>query len=606
MGNQPANNAAEYENLVNDCLRVIARFTRAGRAHLLFLTRTDKFKKNFYSWAEEPPPSAQGCEGPLRLSSSWWLRALRTSQVLRIDAVEQLPDDLTSDRQALLEHGIRALMLLPVYDGKRLVGTVRIENPAFLPGAPGPELDLLQIAAQLTVRVLKVSVEMAELKRDRARLAYQNSHDEQTRLPNKALFLERIRSAFEANENLFAVLLVEFDYYQLIHECLGGEAGREIVLSAVNVLRSNLRTTDMIARLGEDEFGILLEDLQDPTYAETIAARILERLKQPILLGGQRINIAASIGIALRNGHQRTADLILQEAGIALIQARHNLGSRYLLFDLSMRDQLINRMEMETDLRGSLEHQQLILHYQPITELKTGRLIGFEALVRWMHPQRGMIWPVDFIHLSEETGLIVPLGLWVLREACRQMRLWQDTYPIDPLLMISVNISPRQLEQPDFSAQVARILEETGLPPTCLRLEITESTIVNSSCTVMQALEALRSLGVQLYIDDFGTGYSSLGYLDSLPIDAIKIDRSFVNNLGRVKSSAGVVQAIIQLAHELNIEVVAEGVETLEQHKELKRLRCEFMQGFYISEPLDTSAVERYITCRKLQPHLAA
>ena len=238
-------------------------------------------------------------------------------------------------------------------------------------------------------------------------------------------------------------------------------------------------------------------------------------------------------------------------------------------------------------------------------ELKTGRLIGFEALVRWMHPQRGMIWPADFIHLSEETGLIIPLGLWVMREACRQMRHWQDAYPIDPLLMISVNISPRQLEQPDFSEQVSRILAETGLPPTCLRLEITESTIVRSSCAVMESLDALRSLGVQLYIDDFGTGYSSLGYLDSLPVDAIKIDRTFVSNLGRVKSSAGVVQAIIQLAHELDIEVVAEGVETFEQQRELKRLKCEFMQGFYISEPLDTSAVEHYIHGRVGYPAAA-
>ena len=596
MEHPPSKNALEYETLVKDCLRVIARFTRSRQAHLLFLTRTPKFKQDFFSWKDELMERVDSQEpNPLRLDSSWWLRSLRSSQILRIESVANLPDMVAADRAALLAQGIHTLTLLPVYDGKRLIGTVRIENPTAVREYTGPEMDLLQIAAQLIVRVLSVSYEMAEMKRDRARLVYQNSHDEQTNLPYQALFLERIRSSFEADEHLFAVLLVEFDYYQLIHERFVREASKRLVLDAVNVLRSNLRTGDMIARLGEDEFGILLEDLHEKGYAETIAERILERLKQPFLLDEQRVNISASIGIALRNGHQRTADLILQEAGIALIQAKQDCQNKYLVFDLSMRDQLIGRMEMESDLRGSLEHQQLLLHYQPIMELKTGRLIGFEALVRWMHPQRGMIWPADFIHLSEETGLIIPLGLWVMREACRQMRHWQDAYPIDPLLMISVNISPRQLEQPDFSEQVYHILDETGLPPTCLRLEITESTIVRSSCAVMESLDALRSLGVQLYIDDFGTGYSSLGYLDSLPVDAIKIDRTFVSNLGRVKSSAGVVQAIIQLAHELDIEVVAEGVETFEQQRELKRLKCEFMQGFYISEPLDTSAVEHYI-----------
>ncbi len=597
MLKKPANAAANYETLVLDCLRIITRFTQARRAHLQFLKQTEKIAQDFFSWAEDQQDmlNAAGSH-PIRLDSSWWLQALRQTHMLVIEKVADLPDAVAPDREVLLARGIRSLTLLPVYDGKRLIGTVRLENPVNDRQYTLAETDLLQIAAQLIVQVLFVSRDIAEMKRDRAQLVFRNSHDEQTGLPNQTIFQQRIHQAFEDSSRLFAVLLVNFDYYQLIHERFGIEAGNRLVESAVQVLQTNLREGDMICRLGQDEFGILLEDLQESSYAELVAQRILDQLRQPLVLDGQRVNITARIGIALRNGHQRTADLVLQEAGMALIQARTACTNKYCLFNLSMRDQLIGRIEMESDLRSSLDHKHLVLHYQPITEMQSGRLIGFEALVRWQHPQRGLIWPSEFIHLSEETGLIIPLGLWVLREACRQMRLWQGCYPLGDPLTVSVNISPRQLEQPDFSTQVAAILAETGLPPTSLRLEITESTLVNCTCTVMESLDALRSLGVQLYIDDFGTGYSSLGYLDSLPIDAIKIDRAFVTNLGRVKSSAGVVQAIIQLAHQLNIEVVAEGVETFEQHKELKRLHCEFMQGFYISEPLDSLAVERFIT----------
>jgi diguanylate cyclase (GGDEF)-like protein len=589
----------EYDKLVQDCLRVMARFTHARQAHLLFLTCNQRYSKDFYSWAENPNSEDESHgASPLRLDSSWWLRALRIKNVLKIDSIASLPDIVAEDRQRLLSQGVHTLTLLPVYNGKRLIGTVRIENPTNMREYTNPELDLLQIAAQLIVQVLCISYDIADLKHDQARLVYQNSHDAHTGLPTHTEFLKHIQDATQFENRSFAILLVNFKYYQLIHEHFGAENSRKLMASAVNVLRANLRTGDIIARLAEDEFGILLKDLQEPNYAETIASRILEHLKDPFLLNQKRVNVSANIGISIRDARQRSAELLLQEAGIALIQAKQTGQSNYLVYNLCMRDQLIGRMEMESDLRASLDHQQLLLHYQPITEMKTGRLIGFEALVRWQHPQRGMIWPADFIHLSEETGLIIPLGMWVLQEACRQMRVWQNRYPLDPPLMISVNISPRQLDNLDFSEQVGLIIQKTGLPPTCLRLEITESTIVNSTSAVVKSLDALRDLGVQLYIDDFGTGYSSLGYLDSLPVDAIKIDRSFVTNLGRAKSSAGVVQAIIQLAHELNIVVVAEGVETFEQQKELKRMQCEFMQGFYISEPLDILGVERYIAGR--------
>jgi diguanylate cyclase (GGDEF)-like protein len=597
-------NIADYEGIVFDCLRIMARFMRAGKIHLVFLSHERKFPRDFYSWAEtDTEYNIQNVEPPIRLDSMWWMRKLRSSPFFRIEDIRALPDEIAEDRDQLISAGIRSIAMIPIYDGKRLIGTVRVDNPRVVEEYTGPEMDLLQIASQLIVQVLYATHELHDLKRDHARLSYTHNHDELTGLPNNKLFLDRIKVAFERDISLFAVMLVDLDYYQLVHERFGCEIGDRLVISALGKLRASLRATDIVARIGEGQFGVLLEDIQEGDYAEGVAGRIIDCMKQPFMIDQHRVSISASIGIALRNESHLAPDLILQEAVIATLQARQSGQERYRIFNASMREALICRMDMENDLRGSLEHHQLVLHYQPITEMKNGRLIGFEALVRWVHPQRGMIWPIDFIHLSEETGLILPLGIWVLREACRQMHLWNDTFAFEPQLMVSVNISPKQLEQLDFAEQVARILEETGLPPRCLRLEVTESTIVKNSKELVVSLEMLRSLGVQLYIDDFGTGYSSLGYLDTLPIDAIKIDRTFITNLGRVKSSQGVIQAIIQLAHQLNIEVVAEGVETFEQHKELKRLQCEFMQGFYISEPLDTLGVERFIAGRAGLPN---
>lgn len=597
---QPGKSKADYEALIHECLRVMSRFTHANQAHLLFLSGDCRYPNRIYSWrGAAGPNTASQSATPLRLDNAWWLRSLRAcsaeNRLFKVDEVADLPDDVSADRQHLLANGVRALILLPVFDGKRLVGNVRLENPLPAREFTGPESDLLQMAAQLVMQVLCVSHDLSELKRQRAYLVYQNSHDQHTDLPNRVLFHERIQGVLKNCGRLFAVILVDFDDHHLIYKRFGPETGKSLLHAAVDLLRNNLRANDMVARLDDSQFGILIEDLQESMYAENVAQRILSRLNEPFTIDGKKVKMSASIGITMRNGHKLTPELILHEAGIALIEARQSGRNHYRLFDLSMREKLIASMELESDLRNSLDHQHLVLHYQPITELLTGRLIGFEALVRWMHPQRGLIWPSEFIHLSEQTGLIVPLGAWVLREACRQMRVWQDRYPLVPPLTISVNISPRQLEEPDFSCQVASVLEETNLPPTSLRLELTESTIVQRTPTAVAALESLRRMGVQLYIDDFGTGYSSLGYLDSLPIDAIKIDRTFVNNLGRARSSAGVVQAIINLARELGIEVVAEGVETSEQHDVLKRLRCGFMQGFYISEPLDPTRVDNFI-----------
>jgi EAL domain-containing protein (putative c-di-GMP-specific phosphodiesterase class I) len=363
-------------------------------------------------------------------------------------------------------------------------------------------------------------------------------------------------------------------------------------------IQKGLRSSDIIARLADDKVGIILVDLFRTNYAEVVAKRVINFFRTPFRISGKDIGISVSIGAAYPVADLSIPDAVLQEASLALQQARRSMNTRFLAFDSSMRQRLVDRLELENDLRGSLELGQLLLHYQPVTSIDTKRVIGFEALLRWQHPTKGLVWPADFIRLAEETGLIVPLGEWVLREACRQMRLWHETIRSDPPLVVSVNISPRQLENDDFPQQVQMILAETGLPAACLCLEITESVVVDYKCGSLQCLEKVRSMGVQIYIDDFGTGYSSLGYLNNLPAHTIKIDRSFVQNLCRGKISRGVIQAIIRMAQELNITVVAEGVETHEQYAALMEMQCEYIQGFYISQPLEGNLAEEFIRRR--------
>jgi len=595
------NQPGQIETMVIDCIRVIARFSGASRVHLFFLVSDHSYRRSRYTWPNLPKKTGQLGVEPRCLQSPWWLHKLRQESLTFISDIHHLPVEVEEDRQALRSEGVHSLALLPVFDGKRLTGLVRIDDP--LPGRQynQTERDLLQIAVQLVVELLRVSSDIAALNRDHSHLTYESMYDRSTGLPNRRLFIDRLRLVYERDQRLFSVLLLGIENYHLLQERYGHGVGEHLMRMVVARIRSALRTTDEMARLDDQQISVLLEDMLEGVDGETVARRLLEVLNQPFDIDGHSILIHASVGIAYRSEEAYPVEAVVREAEIAMTQARHLPHSKIMVFNESLRGKLLERMELENDLKGSLDLQQLILHYQPIIALASGKLIGFEALVRWQHPQRGLIWPLEFITLSEETGLILPLGHWVLREACRQMRVWQEMYPCQPPLVVSVNISARQIQQRDFCAQVSAILRDTGLPPSSLRLEITESVMVEHTGTMTTVLDQLRCLGVQLYIDDFGTGYSSLGYLDSLPINAIKIDRRFVNNIkGAARSSLGVIQAIIQLAHELNIDVVAEGVETIEQHTELKRLHCEFAQGYYVSKPMDTSAVERYMVGKSL------
>ncbi|MGB9640922.1 MAG: EAL domain-containing protein [Anaerolineales bacterium] len=447
------------------------------------------------------------------------------------------------------------------------------------------------------VQVLGVSTDITDRKIAEDQLAHNAFHDSLTGLPNRDLFTDRLSHALNRASRLkdnqwFAVLFLDLDHFKTVNDTLGHMLGDQLLVMAAKRLQECLRAADTIARFGGDEFVFLLEDMDETNDAVRIAERILEGISAPFNLAGHEVNISASIGIVLNNGDYERADEILRDADIAMYRAK-NLGrNRYVIFNSAMRANVVQHLELERGLRQALEENQLELHYQPITSLKTRQISGFEALLRWRHPEKGYIPPSEFIPFAEETGLILPIGAWVLREACRQMSQWHKRYPTDPPLSISVNLSNKQFSQSDLFEQVELALQESGLPPATLQLEITESVIMENAELTIATLERLVAMGVKIHIDDFGTGYSSLAYLHLLPIDAIKIDRSFISGATLKGNGMEIAQTIVRLAHELHIDAIAEGVETEEQWQKLNSWSCQFAQGFLIAKALEPQMAE--------------
>jgi diguanylate cyclase (GGDEF)-like protein/PAS domain S-box-containing protein len=436
--------------------------------------------------------------------------------------------------------------------------------------------------------------------------------DPLTRLPNRILFVDRLASALErAKRNpsaKFAVLFLDLDRFKLINDGLGHLAGDQLLIAVARRLEQCLRCGDTvarfpthatIARLGGDEFTVLLEDVDEPSNAVGVAERIQRELRAPFLLDDGEVYVSASIGITIGPSSYSHPDEMLRDADAAMYAAKAGGKARCEMFDDAMRQRAVERLQLESDLRRAVERGELCLYYQPILSLKPARLAGFEALVRWRHPVRGLLSPLEFIPIAEETGLIVPVGAWVLREACRQTAVWQRRLPSDPPLVVSVNISTKQFSHADLAADVERAVRETGLDPRTLKLEITESAIVDDAEVAAQKLERLRALGVHVCIDDFGTGYSSLNYLHRFPVDGLKIDRSFICQMEEADESMQIVQSIVGLAHNLAIEVVAEGVETEAQRLKLAALDCEYGQGYYFSAPVDSEAAEAFLATHR-------
>ena len=365
--------------------------------------------------------------------------------------------------------------------------------------------------------------------------------------------------------------------------------GDTLLIEAAVRLRACIRGESTVARLGGDEFVVLLEHVIADADAVLVADRIAEEFKAPFRLEGHEFTMSLSIGIAVGGEGREAADSMLRDADVAMYRAKSEGKGRSVVFQLSMRTDSLERLELENDLRRAIAKGELRVHYQPIVVLDGGRLTEVEALVRWQHPMRGLVAPLDFIPIAEQTGLIVSLGQWVLEEACRQLVEWQATYPQIPPLTVSVNLSPRQFQHPTLLDDVKRALRESGLPPDRLKLEITEGVIMRDVEATITILWQLKAVGVQLAIDDFGTGYSSLSYLKRLPFDVLKIDRSFVDGIGRNQEDTAIVRAVISMAKSLNMAITAEGVETAEQSALLNAWACDQAQGFYFARPLDAT-----------------
>lgn len=466
---------------------------------------------------------------------------------------------------------------------------------------PGDPLLRLRQELEKTQQALRESEEryavlVESVKSTEARRNHEALHDALTGQPNRVLFLDRLGRRIERERQgdrcgRYAVLFIDVDRFKVINDSLGHLIGDQVLVTIARKLRAAVGPMDTVSRLSGDEFGVLLDEIGDVAEAVKVAERIRDSLAEPAHILGHEVFTEVSLGIALNEPAPDSAEHLLRDADTAMHRAKRRREARYEVFDPHMHAQALALTRIETDLRRAVSRSELVLHYQPIVDLDTGCITGLEALVRWQHPSRGLIGPIEFIGLAEETGLIVPIGSWVLAEACRQVRTLAERVPGLATMGLAVNLSGRQLANAGIVGEVERAKAEMARWGASLHLEITETVLIENAPVISARLHDLRALGVGLHIDDFGTGYSSLSVLQTFPIDTLKIDRSFVARLGDKGTSAAVVEAIITIAKSLDLRVVAEGIETAEQLALLRERGCHDGQGYFFSRPLDFEAV---------------
>ncbi len=448
---------------------------------------------------------------------------------------------------------------------------------------------------------VSVGKDITERMQTQERLHFLAHHDLLTELPNRAMLIERLNHAINRTQSTnepLAVIFLDLDRFKIINDTLGHNAGDQLLQKVADRLRPCVRKRDTVARIGGDEFVILLENIKDIASITSVASNLLDTLAQPFLLEGRELFVTSSIGIGVYPQDGEDSNTLLKNADTAMYRAKEHGRNNYQFYSADMSTRSLEKLTLETDLRHALDRDQFKLFYQPLVDLKNGMIVGLESLLRWQHPELGLISPDDFIPILEETGLIITVGEWVLRTACGQNRQWQNSGL--PTLPVSVNLSARQFSETNLAEQISTILKETQLAPTCLHLEITESVIMNNAASTYNILDELNRLGVHLAVDDFGTGYSSLSYLKRFPIDVLKIDRSFVRDITTDPDDASIVSTVITLAHSLKLKVVAEGVETEEQALFLRNGSCDIAQGYLYSKPIPAQEMMTLLTKQSL------
>lgn len=442
--------------------------------------------------------------------------------------------------------------------------------------------------------------DITELKEAERQIYRQAFHDSLTSLPNRALFMEHLIMALKRSKRrdgyASALLYLDIDRFKLVNDSLGHTVGDKLLVAFSEKIKLCLREEDTVSRLGGDEFAILLEDVGDSNYATLVAERIQQTLQEPFKLGDHEVFAPASFGIVLNIGDYDQPEDVIRDADSAMYHAKEMGKAQFKIFDRTLHEKALNLLQLETDLRKAIEKNEFEVYYQPIVSVGSHSILGFEALIRWNHPQQGVVMPDSFIPVAEETGLIIPIGRWVMQQACTDLKRWRDEIGLDQDFFISVNISGRQFSHPNLVADIQTILWETKLPPELLKLEVTETVLMKDAELAIHSLERLRQIGVRIVMDDFGTGYSSLSHLQRLPIDTLKVDKGFVSRVNEHPSdNKNIVEAIVSLAHKLNLIVVAEGVETEIQHSFLSTLNCQLAQGYLFARPLSQAKSEELV-----------
>ena len=455
---------------------------------------------------------------------------------------------------------------------------------------------LQTLNSQLEKQVQAQTADLAEIKQQ---LLHDALHDDLTKLPNRSLFLERVNSALkrvqEEDNYTFALLVIDLDRFKMINDSGGHLVGDRLLVAVSRALKTLVSGADTVARLGGDEFAILLDPINDVNEALKVAEQVKQALTTSFLIEEQEIFTSPSIGVTISLPTYNSAADILRDANLAMGEAKDNGRARYELFNPQMHKQALKLITLERDLRYAIDKQEFDVYYQPIIDLNGIKLIGFEALIRWQHPYKGFISPGEFIPVAEDTGLIVPIGRMVLEKVCYQIENWKKKFPQATFLKVSVNLSSQQLKEKNIIQEIDEILEKTGLNPDNLKIEITETSLIEHSVITTELLRQLKERNLEICLDDFGTGYSSLSYLHRFPVDTLKIDRSFVNCIGKPEENLEIIQSIITLAHNLGMEVVAEGIETQEQLIYLQKSHCNFGQGYFFNRPLPPQEAEKLL-----------